>query len=717
MNLAEALVQALPELPTQVVANKNFKFNPELVVRAETDDNGLPVKVVFVPDKGAMYYVEESQWNLFQLFDGERNFADVAQAYLEHTGVAISERDVRDFALASVDTGLWYESAQERNITLSQKLKDERQKRIKQKGKFADLSHIIFQGWDPDRFLTWVNRRFGFIYTPWFTVLTLCLFAFMTWIWVDRWTEIGRDTLLYYTFTEKTAGDLLEFWLLFLFMAFFHESAHGLTSKHYGASVHNMGFQLIYLAPAFAIEITELWARVGRRERLIAIIAGVWTEMIFCGMATIVWWASSPGTGVHEWAYKLMMITGIIVLIVNLNPLMKLDGYYALAEIVGVSELKERSTAFLSGWVKRNVFRLPVVYDYVPPRRRILFVPYALLSGAYSYLLLFAVSRFTFNVFHRFTPEWAFLPAGLVAWKIFKSRILRLASFMKTVYLHNLEKLKLVTSPAARIAAAVVATVLLCLPIFRKTADAVFVLEPERRASLRATAPGFVEKVFVDENSPVTAGSPLVLLRNSEVESEAAHANSDLVVAEAHRVRAQLQFTAMGKSQSEWQRARTVKAAAQQQVRELAVSSPIAGVVATPRVRDLEGTYIAAGTLIADIDDMNTLRARLYLPENEVREMHAGSPVSLFLHANWKVAHGRVGVVAAAPSPLPGGLVETNKYKGLNPPAYYVVDVTVVNPGNLRPGMSGEAKVFLRRQSLVGKAWETTRDAVARRLW
>jgi len=717
MNLAEALVQALPELPTQVVANKNFKFNPELVVRHETDDNGLPVHVVFVPSKGAMYYIEESQWTLFECFNGERNFEEVAQAYCEKTGVSISDDDVRDFALASVDTGLWYESAQERNITLSQKLKDERQRRIKRKGKFADLSHIIFQGWDPDRFLTWVNRRFSFIYTPWFTVLTLCLFAFMTWIWIDQWTEIGRDTLLYYTFTEKTFGDLVEFWLLFLFMAFFHESAHGLTSKHYGASVHNMGFQLIYLAPAFAVEITELWARVGRRQRLIAIIAGVWMEMIFCGVATIIWWGTEPGTLPHEWAYKLMMITGIIVLIVNLNPLMKLDGYYALAEIVGVSELKERSTAFLSGWVKRHVFGLPVVYDYVPARRRLLFVPYALLSGAYSYALLFAVSRFTYNVFHRFTPEWAFVPAGLVAWKIFKSRILRFLSFMKTVYLHNVEKLKLFTSPAARIGALALLVAVLCLPVFRKTASAMFALEPAQRATLRAPTPGFVEKTFVDENSTVNAGSMLASLKNSEIEGESARANADLEVAEANQSRAQLQFAALGSSRTELQRARIVDASARQRDRQLEIKSPISGVVVTPHVRDLEGTYVAAGTLIAEIEDTSAMRARLYLPENEVREMHTGSAVALFVNSMWGPVHGSIEEIGSAPSELPPGLVESNKYKGLKPPAYYVVIVAVSNPGALKPGMSGEAKIFLRRQSLAGRAWESFWDATARRVW
>ncbi|HWR13908.1 MAG TPA: efflux RND transporter periplasmic adaptor subunit [Terriglobales bacterium] len=717
MNLAEALVQALPELPTQVVAKRKFKFNPDLIVRDEIDDNGQPIKVVFVPEKGAMYYLEQPQFDLFKLFDGERDIAEVAQAYLEQTGTAIPEEDVKGFALASVDTGLWYESAQERNITLSQKLKDERTRRVKQKGKFSDLSHIIFKGWDPDKFLTWVHEKLWFIYTPWFTALTMGLFAFMTWIWVSRWSEIGRDTLLYYTFTQKSASDLLEFWLLFLFMAFFHESAHGLTAKHYGASVHNMGFQLIYLAPAFAIEITELWARVGRRERLWAIIAGVWIEMVFCAIATIIWWGTPGGTMVHEWSYKLMMITGLVVLVVNMNPLMKLDGYYALAEIVGVSELKERSTAFVSGWVKKHVFRLPVEYDYVPPRRRWLFVPYALLSGAYSYLLLFAVSRFTYNVFHRFTPEWAFVPAGLVAWKIFKSRILRFGAFMKTVFLHNLDELKTATSPTTRVALLVGLAVVLIVPVFHKTANGVFVLEPVEKAVVRAKVPGFVERMYVEEQSQVQAGAPIAQMRNLEIEGELAKASAELEVAKSRYVRAQLQYASLGSSQAEFNRAESVQETARSRASELLPSAPIAGVVTTPRPRDLEKRYVEEGTELATIENLGTMRARLYLPEYQVREIHAGAPVSVRMKSRWSLVKGQVDYIGVAPSDVPPGLMAESKYSGLRPPAFYVVDVRIANPGDLKTGMSGEAKIILRNQSLFGKFWGNVKDFAGRRLY
>ena len=717
MNLAEALVQALPELPSQVSTKRKYKFNPQLIFREELNENGDTVIVVWVPEKQAMYYLDRGQFDLFQLFDGERTFAEVAQAYEEMSGTPMPEEDVKQFAISSVDTGLFYESAQERNITLSQKLMDERQRRIKKKSKFGDLSHIIFKGWDPNKYLDWLYARMYWVYSGWFTALTLMLFAVMIVMWIDRWGEIGHDTLLFYTFTEKTGQDLLEFWLLFLFIGFFHESAHALTAKHFGSEVHNMGFQLIYLTPAFAVEITELWVRAGRLQRFMAIIAGVWIEMIFCGIATIVWSGTPAGTFVHEFSYKIMMITGLVVLIVNLNPFIKLDGYYALAEIVGISELKEQSTAYLSGWVKKNIFRLPVEYDYVPPRRRLLYVPYAILSGCYSYFLLFAVSRFAYNVFHRFTPEWAFVPAGLLAWTIFKSRIFRLAAFMKTVYLDHRDRVWNSLSPKRRIAVAVVVLVILLVPVFPKTYSAAFVLEPASRAEVRAKVEGLVQRVNGVENSVVKAGAPVAELRNTVIEEEFDRARAERAIAGGTHAQAQLVYTNLAASGTELARAERVLADAKSHLEELRPVAPISGTVVTPHVRDVEGRYVEEGTLLMEIADTSAMRARLYVPEFEMREVKLNTRVSLRFESFWKAVPGRVNAISVAPAEMPAGLVSESRYKGLKQPSFYVVDIRIPNEGSLRMGMSGEARIYVRRQALLMKGWEAARDFVARRAW
>ena len=189
--------------------------------------------------------------------------------------------------------------------------------------------------------------RLRWVYTQWFTTLTLLLFAFMVYVFASRWGEIGHDTLKYYNFTDKGARDLVEFWVLFPILAFFQESAHGLTCKHYGGQVHRMGFHLIYLSPAFFVDVTEAWVYADRWQRFITIMAGIWVEMIFCAVSTIVWWGTPAGSYAHELSYKIMLITGVAVVVVNMNPLIKLDGYYAFSEIVGapngVRALRTRS--------------------------------------------------------------------------------------------------------------------------------------------------------------------------------------------------------------------------------------------------------------------------------------------------------------------------------------------------------------------------------------
>ena len=132
---------------------------------------------------------------------------------------------------------------------------------------------------------------------------------------------------------------------------------------------------------------------------------------MFCSLASIIWWGTPPGSPVHDFAYKIMMITGVAVVVMNLNPLIKLDGYYLFGELIGMPTLKEDSTDYLSSWVKRHVFRLPVEVAYLLPRRRWFFVIYAILSGFYSYFILFAAVRFAYNVFSHVSPQSG-IPAG-----------------------------------------------------------------------------------------------------------------------------------------------------------------------------------------------------------------------------------------------------------------------------------------------------------------
>ncbi|MGC2537407.1 MAG: HlyD family efflux transporter periplasmic adaptor subunit [Candidatus Sulfotelmatobacter sp.] len=715
MNLAEVLNVALPELPARRIGKTFPRLHPKIIAR-EQIEGGVPTIVAMVSGGSYILRFTPEQWQLAQLFDGVRSYRDIAEILQHQTGMELGEEQVREFAESLQEADVWYKTSLEKNVTATEKLAEQRQRRKNKKK--IDLSFMSLSAWDPDDYLTKLHEALCFIYTPWFAFLTLGMFAIMVLIFVSGLNEIWRDTMQYYTFTNKGAADLAEFWLLFCGLGFFHESAHGLTCKHYGGGVHQMGFMLIYLSPAFCVDVSEVYVYGGKWQRVVTILAGIWVELMFCSVASIIWWGTPAGSIVHDFAYKVMMITGVAVVLMNLNPLIKLDGYYLFGELVGVPAMKESSTEFLSSWVRRNLFQLPVEVPHLRPMRRWLFVGYAVFSGLYSYALLYTVVRFSYNVFSRFSPDWAFVPALALAFLIFRSRLRSTVRFVKDFYLDKRQSLFAWWTASRKALVGAVVLLALVAPVWRETVSGRFVLEPQQRASIRAAVPGQIAEVLADEGTPVAAGAPLLRLLNVGLEAEADDARVRLRGAEAEAREAQMNYANLGTARAERAsqvgRSRSVF----EQVAALQVASPISGIVATARLRDRVGSFVRAGDVLADVDDASTLKARIFIPEFQVQRIRPGSPASLKLESLFGSMRGKVSSIAPASSEIAPGLSQEEKYKGISPPSYYVATVLVSNPGGMmRSGMSGDAKIRVARQSIAGVVWRNVREFVQRKFW
>ena len=294
--------------------------------------------------------------------------------------------------------------------------------------------------------------------------------------------------------------------------------------------------------PAFYTDTTEGVVMASRSQRFIIALAGIWAELILCTIATPIWWGTPPDTTVHNVAYYMMMQTGIMSLILNWNPLIKLDGYHMLCETLGISDLKENSTAYVSAWVRRRIWGLPVEIPYVPKRRRPGFAIYALLSGAYSYLVLFIVARFAGNVVRNFSPEWGFVPEIAVAALIFRSRIRLLVNFMKFLYLDKRDRILAWFTPRHSMLAIAVAIVFSLLPLWRESVTGRYFLEPANSVRVRAHVQGAVSEIFVAEGQQVQAGTTLAILRNLPLESTAAGAEADYLLAAGRARSAGVQY-------------------------------------------------------------------------------------------------------------------------------------------------------------------------------
>ncbi len=716
MNILEALEVALPDLPASAAKRRYPKLDPR-VIHKEHVEQGERVVLAKMPGTEIYLRFAPEQWQLLELFDGERSYQQISDLILQQANLSYSEEEVRQFASYMEQGGdLFYKTPLEKNITLRQKISSERQKR----GRFhiADVTNITLHTWArADDYLSLVQPYCEFIYSTWFILLTLFLFAVMGWMWADKFSEVWRDSFAFYNFTKKSTWDLVELWFLFGSLAFFHEAGHGLTCKHFGARVERMQLILMFFEPTFVCDCTQVWIVGDKKARISTIAAGIWIDLILCMGATIVWWGTATGMFVHDFAYKIMMITGIGVSLLNLNPLIKLDGYYLLAELIDESDLKERSTAFVSSWTRKYIFRLPAEVEYVPRHRRVLYIVYSLLSSLYSYTLMGLVVIFAYHILKAYTPEWAWLPALLLALRIFSSRITMLERFMKTVYLDKKERVVAWFTPfrAALVGMAVLAV--LFAPVWPSFVSGRFVLEPVRATLIHAEVPGTVTEILADEGQPVAAGGSILRLRNLELESAAGQANADLRNASARATQASLRYENFGPAERERQQASQRHRSFTEEMKHLQVTSPINGTVTTPRLHDLLGKYLKPGTEVAEVADLSVMNARIYVPEFGMRDVQVGAPVRLHAESQFEPWSGTLASLAPASSSIEAGLVETQNLEGIRSPKFYVGNVELQNRGDLREGMSGEAKILVGRRSAAGLVWRFARDLVGRRMW
>ncbi|MGB8536919.1 MAG: HlyD family efflux transporter periplasmic adaptor subunit [Acidobacteriaceae bacterium] len=717
MNLSEALEAALPEIPRTRLSRKNPpRIDPDLIIREDVVD-GEPIVAVYQRSTANLLRLKPTQWQLASLFDGVRSYQEIAAAFEAQTGIPLAGDEVRTFAENMDESGFWYKNPQEKNVAMNEKLTAQRSRRAS--GRAAiNVAHIQFSAWDPDRYLTQLEQRIGkFVFSGWFTLFAVVIFLFQAVVFTVKWDVIGPDIPLYFDFTRKNFSDLVEFWLLLLVIGFVHESSHGLTCKHFGGEVHSMGLMFLYLTPAFYVDVTEAWISSGRLQRLATIIAGLWAEMILCGVAMIIWMNTQVGEWLHDFCYKFMLLSGLALLAINLNPLIKLDGYYFLTEWIRIPDLKERSTAFVMGWVQRHVFRLPVEVPVIARQRVLLFALYALASGAYSYLLLLLFVRFGYNVFFHWFAELAIVPAALLAFVIFRSRLRSLQSFASGFYRNKAGDGTLRFTPL-RAALAITLFIAFFLPILRDRENAFFVIEPRETHEVHAGLAGKVVAVYVREGDAVHSGQVMGRLQSLNEASASEEAAAQVADSQAQVFTAELQHSGLGEALAAQRAARRTSATAHEESAQLDVITAAAGVVATRDPESLLNRDVTKGETLLRIVDSSQLVARLYIPASDMDHVRVRDPVSLQLPFRFSEIHGRLGTVEGSALSLPQGLLAGNEYKGTLLPTLYTTRMPLGQAGNgIEPGISGRAKIFGRRRSLAGRIVIFLGNILHRHFW
>ena len=128
MNLAEVLNVALPELPARRIGKTFPRLHPKIIAR-EQIEGGVPTVGRDGFRRQLYSAVHSGAVGTAQLFDGVRSYRDIAEILQHQTGMELGEEQVREFAESLQEADVWYKTSLEKNVTATEKLTEQRQRR------------------------------------------------------------------------------------------------------------------------------------------------------------------------------------------------------------------------------------------------------------------------------------------------------------------------------------------------------------------------------------------------------------------------------------------------------------------------------------------------------------------------------------------------------------------------------------------------------------
>jgi putative peptide zinc metalloprotease protein len=138
-------------------------------------------------------------------------------------------------------------------------------------------------------------------------------------------------------------------------LTFVHELGHAVVLVHQGRKIKSAGFIIYFGSPAFFVESSDS-LMLDRGKRIVQSAAGPFAELVVSALASIYLWAvpDSPAAPfLFTWA-----VINYFVIFLNLVPLLELDGYFILADLIQVPDLRPRSLRFIRFDLWRKIRRL-----------------------------------------------------------------------------------------------------------------------------------------------------------------------------------------------------------------------------------------------------------------------------------------------------------------------------------------------------------------------
>jgi putative peptide zinc metalloprotease protein len=642
----------------------------------------------------------EMEVRVLRAFDGRRTPAEIA-ALLGDEGIRVSTAAVDAFARSMANAGFLERALGERTTLQLERLRAERRERRRPQLFRGELLRMRWSFGDPDRMLSRTLPYLDWMFTRGFVAASVAVFFLYLGILAARWDEFGAALADTYSWHALTLGNVVVLWLTGALVILIHELGHGYACKHYGGEVRELGFMLIYFQPAFYCNVSDAWSFPERRARLWVTAAGGWIQLVVASLAALVWWAAAPGTIAANVAVAAMLVGGATTLLTNANPLLPLDGYFALTDWLEIPNLRLRAFAHFRWWMRRTVLRLDEPEPDASPRERRVFLLYGGLAVLYA-ITLFGILAAMLLGWAR--AAWGTLGAVIVSLTLvllLRRRIAAAGRAAVLVLRARRDAVRRARGPM-RIAAVLFVLVLLLVP-WTLTSSGRFVVGPVAARAVMAPDSGVVAQAFVAEGMRVSAGAPLLRIVDRELDRrriDAAGLVDSLALAES-AARSAGRSGDASRLEAERGAALAELERLERRTAALTLRATDDGVVVTPHAEELVGRRVAAGDTLLALASADSVEVRIALAGAGATRVRTGQVVHLVSFADPAAPiTARVGDVSSSGIGLRprDGAVEARVRRS-------VADAW-------RPGTAGEGSVELRRSNVLGALWWNARQLV-----
>jgi putative peptide zinc metalloprotease protein len=683
---------------------------------------------------------QDEEFAILNMIDGDSSLDEIKERFeAEFPPQKITLEELQQFLGMLHRSGLIVADVPGQGHQLRKRRDDRRRKEII--GAMSNILCIRFKGFDPERFLNWLYPKVKWLFSP-VTVgfCFLLIAAALSLILVEFDTFRSKLPDFYQFFSLHNAV-----WLAIVLgcSKVLHEFGHGLFCKHFGGECHEMGVMILVLTPCLYCNVSDSWMLPSKWQRAAIGAAGIYVEMVLASICAFVWWFSTPGL-LNNVCLNMMFIASVSTLLFNGNPLLRYDGYYVLADLVEIPNLRQKATNILNAKMGEWFLGLEAPEDpFLPKQNQVIFMLYTVAAVIYRWFIMVSILFFLYRIFDYYGLRViGHVMVAMSLWGLVGMPLYKLAKFFYVPgRLHKVKKPRMYATLGA-LAVLVAAIFLVPLPY---TVPCILEIKARDAAWVYVDVPGRLDAVEVKAGDAVTQGQTLARLSDLDLELEIAQLRSERDQQQARLISLQARQYHDPQARDQVLQTQEALLAAENQLAEkmedrkrLRLVAPRDGVVLPPSwVKEPEengdqlaswsatpldarnlGAYLRESVPFCQIADPELMEASLVIDQSEIDFVEIGQKVDIKLDElphdtlDGKIKAISPEAIEVAPKRLStkagGELPTRTDEQGVERPqsAAYQASVYLEDPdGLLRVGLRGHAKIHARWQTLSTRIW------------